>query len=420
MNRIWALGLLSVGAAFVVAACGGGTSTAPTATPAGDTTPAVGSTPTPSPLATEGAPGASSARYSWEVFTVDDDGAKPSLAIDAQGTPHIAYILEALPGFVKHAVLDGNAWDISTVSEGYFYGPLDILVDEQGVPHIAWHDHDEEDGAYAVLVDGKWESQNIVHSGHDGWDGDIVLDARGRPHIISIDPSQFGSQSSVEYATFDGQAWQVEEVGSGPVSYEFGTGIALDSQERPHVVWYDDSAGDLKYAVKDEGSWTISTVDGEGDVGRFPSLALDRQDNPIVSYYERTGDSEGYIKLARWDGSEWNVQRIDKLDDVFLGFLGARKNSSLVLDPDDNPIVAYSDEQAIKLAWHDGSQWNLEPVLTAGDSPLHQQVSLALDSNGDLHLTFADVERRSDPGVRGPIKYARGTLEAPTAPSLPE
>ena len=317
--------------------------------------------------------------------------------------------MEANPGFVKHAVLDSNGWRISSVSTGYFYGPLDTRVDEQGVPHISWHNHDAEDGAYAVLADGKWEVLNINHPGHDGWDINLAIDSRGRPHTISIDPSQFGSLSGVEYATFDGESWKVDEVGSGPIPYEFGTGIALDSQGRPHAVWFDSSTDDLKYAIKDNGAWNLSTVDSEGDVGLFPSLALDKQGNPVISYYERIGDSEGYIKFARWDGGNWNIQRIDKLDKVFLGFLGARKTSSLVLDKDDSPIVAYSDEQVIKLAWWDGSQWNLEKVHAAGQTPLGQQVSLALDSTGTLHLTFADVTMKGAPGVKGAIKYAKGT-----------
>ncbi len=240
----------------------------------------------------------------------------------------------------------------------------------------------------------------------------MALDSQGLPHTISIDPSQFGSDSGVEYASFDGESWSVEEVGSGPTPYEFGTGIALDSQDRPHVVWFDSGDKSLKYAVKEGGSWTISTVDSEGDVGRYPSLALDGQDNPVVSYLETTSSKAGYIKLARWDGGKWSLQRLDQLENVFPGFLGATKTSSLVLDGGGNPVVAYSDEKVVKLAWWDGAGWNLETVATAGDSPFGQQVSLARDIRGGLHLTFADVSSKSSPGVKGAVKYARGTLKA--------
>ena len=422
ITRLWALVIGCVLAAFLFIACGGGskaTEVSPTQFPAATPTPVPAATPTPVAQAIGEAPAVSGTGYTWVIDTVDDNAAKPSLAVDSNGVPHIAYLLEAMPGFIKHAVLDDTGWDITTVSTGYLYGPLDIQLSEQDVPHISWHSHDQEDAAYGVLVDGQWQVQFIKHPGHDGWDNNLAIDSAGRPHITSIDPVQFGGQSGVEYATFDGNSWTVEEVGSGPVPYEFGTFIALDSQERPHVVWYDNGDRDLKYALKDAGSWQISTVDSQGDVGRFPSLALDSQDKPVISYFESTGDSTGYVKVARWDGSQWDIQRVDKLEAVALGHFGARKTSSLVLDAADNPIVAYSDETVVKLALWDGSSWMIDTVLTADSDPLGQQVSMALDGDGILHLTFADVARKGGPGVVGSIKYARGTRSATASSDTP-
>jgi hypothetical protein len=214
----------------------------------------------------------------------------------------------------------------------------------------------------------------------------------------------------VEHAVFDGQSWTVESISGGPQPYEFGTFVVVDSQDNPHVVWFDANDEDLKYSVKNGESWETSTVDSQGDVGRYASMALDSQGNPAISYYEATDESSGYIKLARWNGSEWDVQRVDKLDNVFTGFFGARKTSSLVLGGDDNPILAYSDEKFVKLAWWDGSDWIIETVQEAqGSTPFGQQVSMGIDAEGVLHLTFADVTNKGRPGVKGSINYAVGT-----------
>lgn len=150
-------------------------------------------------------------------------------------------------------------------------------------------------------------------------------------------------------------------------------------------------------------------MDSRGDVGRFPSLVLDEQGNPAVSYYEREGPTNGYIKYAAWDGGQWNPQRVDELDGVVLGHLGARKNSSLVLDRLGDPIIAYSDQKVIKLARWGDSQWNIETVFTAGEEPLGQLLSLGLDGNGELHITFIDKTQQTAHGVRGSVMYARGT-----------
>ena len=42
----------------------------------------------------------------------------------------------------------------------------------------------------------------------------------------------------------------------------------------PHISYYDSTNGDLKYAAKSGGSWTLETVDAPGDVGRYTSLVL--------------------------------------------------------------------------------------------------------------------------------------------------
>lgn len=144
-------------------------------------------------------------------------------------------------------------------------------------------------------------------------------------------------------------------------------------------------------------------------MGRYASLVIDSQDNPVISYYKPETNTSGYIKLARWNGSQWNIQRVDKLDNVFTGFLAPRKTSSVVLDADDNPIVAYSDEDVVKLAVWDGSQWLIGTAFTSGGNPWGQQVSMGIDIDGVLHLTFADVAAKSSPGVRGNAMYAKGT-----------
>ena len=80
---------------------------------------------------------------SWTMQIIDT-GIKPAIALDASDTPHIAYIREAMMGAVLYAVPGGDGWNIEQVSQGYFYGPLDIAVTPDGQPVIAYHDHQGE------------------------------------------------------------------------------------------------------------------------------------------------------------------------------------------------------------------------------------------------------------------------------------
>ena len=58
---------------------------------------------------------------------------------------------------------------------------------------------------------------------------------------------------------------------------------------------------------------------------------------------------------------------------------------SLALDGDGNPVLGYSADDLIKVAFHDAAGWHYETVNT--DGPRHD-VFLALDSNGYPHLSY--------------------------------
>lgn len=46
-----------------------------------------------------------------------------------------------------------------------------------------------------------------------------------------------------------------------------------------------------------DSEWSIQTVDSEGNVGYYTSIALDSSDRPHISYYDETNDD---LKYARW------------------------------------------------------------------------------------------------------------------------
>lgn len=107
------------------------------------------------------------------------------------------------------------------------------------------------------------------------------------------------------------------------------------------------------------------------------------------------------------DDSTWEIRDVDTLGQLTFGFVGARNITSLALDGEGNPWIAYSDERVLMLALWNGSEWQLERVVEAGPQPLGQLVSLKLDSKDQPHIAYFEVSNKRP--LAGRVKYAKGT-----------
>jgi hypothetical protein len=190
-------------------------------------------------------------------------------------------------------------------------------------------------------------------------------------------------------STASAGAWRFETVDSeGDVgSYN---SIALDSSGYPHIAYIDDTNIDLKYARWDGAAWLIETVDSEGSVGGMNSLALDSTDYAHIAYNDYTNRD---LKYARWDGAEWLIETVDSEGDV--GYW-----NSLALDEAGYPHISYvaGYKDDLKYAFWDGAEWKVETVDSTGD--VGEFCSLALDSNGYAHISYFDATNKC-------LKYAR-------------
>ena len=79
-------------------------------------------------------------------------------------------------------------------------------------------------------------------------------------------------------------------------------------------------------------------------------------------------------------------------------------------DGKGNPVIAYSDQQTIKLAWRQADGWRIETVLQADGDPFGQTVSLALDSSDTPHLTYFVATDLTQ--LDGAVFYIRGLPKA--------
>lgn len=181
------------------------------------------------------------------------------------------------------------------------------------------------------------------------------------------------------------QAWDVQRVDD--VRF-------LDKRMGDHAAVYDSGGvlhaafgGDhLYYARCENGICAVETVDPSDYVGMYASLALDSQGNPHIAYYD-VGQTEfcndEKVKYAAWDGSQWTIQVVDE------GCTGLYP--SIALDNQDVPHISYFDEVSdnLKLADQEGNLWHAyTPYWLPSFGFSGYPSSLLADAAGNLHLAF--------------------------------
>lgn len=199
-----------------------------------------------------------------------------------------------------------------------------------------------------------------------------VLDSHDHSHIVTAQDGNY-----VIYVRWDGSAWSSEDVPGSPDG--LSVGIAVDNADLPHVAWEGYGAPTTVYAHFTGDHWVSETVDATA-IHDGVAIALDSADNPHLSYASWWFPSpSSALKYAYWDGSDWQIQWVETGDDI-AGY------TSLALDSSDHAHISYLGDGVLKYAHWTGSEWLTEIVDT--DAMIQAGSSIALDSAGHPHISY--------------------------------
>jgi hypothetical protein len=334
-----------------------------------------------------------------------------SIAIDRNNGFHISFFDE-VNGTLDYQYWNGITFDgvvVHHYNDGLDTGLwTSIAVDFNFGVHIAYMSEKYDDLMYAYRAPNQWPEKiwRIETADGDtatirtnvGSFASLALDSNRRPHISYYD----FSNNNLKHAWREGSTWHQENVdATGKVGWY--TSIAVDVDDRVHISYFDVSDGTLKYARRAGGNWTRISLDnsGPGKAGMFTSIALESSGKPGIFYTNGGIGALKYIHATSSNASKWSDPSY-----VNYYFRDVGHSTSLVLNTAGVPFISYLDATMgfVKYARSYGPVWYRNSVRT-DDLNTGPYSSIALSGEYSPHIAYYET-------TKGNLWYASWTGSA--------
>ncbi len=288
---------------------------------------------------------------------------------------------------------------------------------------------------------------NVSQNSTTSLQASLGIDSLGRPHVAWVDDGMNGA-TDIFYVKWNGTQWvnaqgQAYPANSANISNtrraSVNPSLALDANDRPHIVWCDGTWGnnyELVYVHWNGTNWLIdnnATYDGtancrimpSGSNDSFhPSLRLDSNGLPHVSFERIQGARPTevcYGRLATAGTSDW-------VNHAGVSWTGANvivsqttnavsEYPSLALDSSNRPHISWQDRgfgASYEIAYvrSNGTNWlTASGAVWTPNSPnvsknigVSIRPSLEIDSNDRPHIAWSD---NTSTGSSQEIYYVR-------------
>jgi hypothetical protein len=263
------------------------------------------------------------------------------------------------------------SWHIEIVADKNYGRGTWLDFGPDGYPAVAYCGGGGGDWplTFARFDGSNWQME-VVDVGRCQW-GHLLFDPEGRPSISYT----YVPTESLMFARFNGEYWNFQVVDSHG-SWVYDQTLAYGPDGLPAIVFGEPQNGDMIFVRFNGTNWVRETVDSDGDVGAYNSLDFKPDGNPGVSYCGLIDDTYGCVKYAYFDGTDWNPEI------VVQGPIHNSGLTSLVFDPASLPVISYCLSGELMVARHDGFDWGIQRVDSGGDN------SIAIGRDGEPVIAY--------------------------------
>jgi hypothetical protein len=290
----------------------------------------------------------------------------PSLVLDADGNPHLAYTNHT-KNWLAYGSRDAGGWHFEHVTTTGAQNSLSLALGPDGFPRIA---HTASNVGYSYLDDIGWHTEIITTT--DSRYASLAVDANGYSHISFFTHHSSSVNNRLWYAYQDAEGWHSEMVNTPEASgAAYGTSLVLDADGNPHIASVNYQANTdfpLIYSYKKEGVWHSTVLDSA--TSGYPNIAVDSQGYAHITYpddvYGTYPEKMLDIHYIYEDAAGWHDEGIDTVMLIFPW-------PDIALDSQDRPFISYADYYCLALMSKTAPIDSESPTLPnapGSDSPL--------------------------------------------------
>jgi hypothetical protein len=336
----------------------------------------------------------------------------PSMVLGLDGRPRAAYQWRETVGFTRlklaACIADctrPQGWSLSTIDQTGSSGSYASLArDALGRLHYGYQDFHN-----GVLYSAGASQRTIIEGSPIGAFTTIAATPSGAIHLMYYTDGDLRGASCSSACT-DPPNWGISTVDADGNAGSFGS-VAVDAGGGVHVIYYENDAGDLRYATCpapcSAPNWTSGSIATSGQVGIGSSLVVDGTGRLHATWLDATANTVMYgtCSTSCTTAGNWSMSSVEQVatTPVDYGFY----YTSLALGPGGQLEASYmAPEQGLLRGASCASScatpgaWSPFTVSFRGTRGLaFRMTSLKVSPDGQRHVVWSDRD--------GQLRYAR-------------